>query len=37
MAQIRVTANQREVLHDEKEPGESYADVLERAYGIGKE
>lgn len=36
MAQIRVTDEQRKQLHDEKEPGESYADVLERKWDISK-
>jgi hypothetical protein len=36
MAQIRVTDEQRETIHDEKKPGESYADVLERVWGIDK-
>lgn len=35
-SQIRVTENQRRVLHNEKEPGESYADVLLRKYGVGE-
>lgn len=34
--QIRVTVEQRKQLHDMKEPGESYAEVLEREYGIEK-
>lgn len=36
MPQIRVSDKQRETLHDEKRPGESYADVLERVYGVEK-
>lgn len=37
MAQIRVTEAQRKEIHNEKEPGESYADVLERVWGIDAE
>jgi hypothetical protein len=29
-AQIRVTVDQRETLHDLKRPGETYADALDR-------
>jgi predicted CopG family antitoxin len=37
MAQIRVTDDQAEELHEKKERGESYADVLERVYGVGSD
>jgi predicted CopG family antitoxin len=35
MKQIRVREDQRDELHDEKQPNESYADVLERVHGVG--
>jgi len=35
MTQIRVTEEQRDELHAEKRPGESYADVLKRKYEVG--
>lgn len=37
MAQIRVPDDMAEHLHDLKERGESYADVLERVYGVEKD
>jgi len=36
MPQIRVTDAQRAELHDKKKPGDSYADVLKREYGVGE-
>jgi hypothetical protein len=35
MKQIRVTEEQQIELHNKKQPGESYADVLGRVYGVG--
>ena len=35
MTQIRVTEEQRAELHSLKNPGESYADVLRREFGVG--
>jgi predicted CopG family antitoxin len=37
MKQIRVTDAQRDELHSKKQPGDSYADVLKREYGVGEE
>jgi len=37
MTQIRLTEEQRDQLHGEKKPGESYADVLERKFGVDKD
>jgi len=37
MTQIRVTEEQRDELHGEKQPGESYADVLARKFKVGQD
>jgi len=34
--QIRVTKHQRDELHSMKNPGESYADILDRVFGVDK-
>jgi len=36
MALVRISDKQADTLHDKKERGESYADVLERVYGVEK-